>query len=139
MRRRSSCPIRRRRLPAGAATAALLVAACAAAAAPRPAAAAGGEEGRLPCTGFAHLADFLAEAYGERPVSAGLQSDGQVLQIFSSPESGSWTAVTTSPSGLACVVATGRHWEQQRQPEQASGGGAGGPAYRPAAAAPAPR
>jgi hypothetical protein len=138
MRRRSSCPIRRR-LPAGAAAAALLVAACAVVAAPRPAAAAGGEEGRLPCTGFAHLADFLAEAYGERPVSAGLQSDGQVLQIFSSPESGSWTAVATSPSGLACVVATGRHWEQQRQPEQASGGGAGGRTYLLAAAVPLPR
>ena len=67
---------------------------------------------QLPCTQFDQLAGFLAETYGERPVSAGLQADGQILQIFSSEERGSWTAVTTSPAGTACVVATGHHWEQ---------------------------
>lgn len=67
---------------------------------------------QLPCTKFDHLAGFLADTYGERQVSAGLQSNGQLLQIFSSPETGSWTAVTTSPAGMACVVATGRHWAQ---------------------------
>jgi hypothetical protein len=133
--RRSSSRVRRPRPPAAAAVALLV----AAAALPgSPAVAAGGEDagaegGRLPCTALAHLAGFLAEAYGERPVSAGLQSNGQVLQIFSSPETGSWTAVTTSPMGLACVVATGRHWEQQRQPEQAAGGAVGGRAHLPAA------
>lgn len=79
---------------------------------------------QLPCTRFEQLAGFLAETYGEKPVSAGLQADGQLLQIFSSPERGSWTAVTTNPAGTSCVVATGRHWEQ-KQPEPSH-------AYRPA-------
>jgi hypothetical protein len=67
---------------------------------------------QLPCTRFEQLAGFLAQTYGEKPVSTGLQADGQILQIFSSQERGSWTAVTTNAAGKSCVVATGRHWEQ---------------------------
>jgi hypothetical protein len=70
--------------------------------------------GQLPCTRLDHLSGFLAQSYGERPVSAGLQANGQLLQIFASRDTGTWTAVTTSPAGLACVVATGRGWEQAR-------------------------
>jgi hypothetical protein len=40
-----------------------------------------------------------------------LQANGQLLQIYSSPSTGSWTAVSTDPGGLACVVATGHSWE----------------------------
>jgi hypothetical protein len=67
---------------------------------------------QLPCTRLDHLSGFLAQTYGEKPVSAGLQANGQLLQIFASQDTGTWTAVTTSPAGLACVVATGRGWEQ---------------------------
>jgi hypothetical protein len=67
--------------------------------------------GQLPCTRLDHLSGFLSQTYGEKPVSAGLQANGQLLQIFASRDTGTWTAVTTSPAGLACVVATGRGWE----------------------------
>jgi hypothetical protein len=73
---------------------------------------------QLPCTQFTHLAGFLAQTYGEKPVSAGLQANGQLLQIFASNDTGSWTAVTTSPAGLACVVAMGRYWEQAKDADQ---------------------
>ena len=87
-------------------------------------------------TGLEHLAGFLAQTYDERPVSAGLQSNGQLLQIFASAGSGSWTAVTTSPGGTACVVATGRDWEQAAGAASAAEGGGTEGAYRPAAARP---
>lgn len=93
----------------------------------------------LPCTRPDHLAGFLEQAYGERPVAAGLQSNGQLLQVFaaSGADGGSWTAVATSPAGTACVVATGRHWEQATagggEPAVAAEGGA---ARVPAAARP---
>jgi hypothetical protein len=107
--------------------AAALLAAVAAVAFPGAAPAAGPEgAGRLPCTGFEHLSGFLKDSYGERPVSTGLQSNGQILQIFSSAETGSWTAVSTDPAGLACVVATGRYWEQQAEGDASR-------AYKPAA------
>jgi hypothetical protein len=82
---------------------------------PAAATAAADEQQQLPCTRLDHLAGFLEQTYGERPVSAGLQSNGQLLQIFVSG-GGSWTAVATSPAGTACVVATGRHWEQAGDP-----------------------
>ena len=47
----------------------------------------------------------------EAPVSLGLQADGNLLQVFSSPATGSWTIVSTSPGGLACVLAAGQNWE----------------------------
>ena len=113
-------------LAAAAAVAATVVVAAAV-----PAAAARADEAeRLPCTGLDHLAGFLADAYGERPVSAGLQANGQFLQIFASGSGGTWTAVTTSPAGLACVVATGRDWEQAT-----TGGGGPDQVYNPAALA----
>jgi hypothetical protein len=69
--------------------------------------------GEPPCTKHEQLAGFLGGTYGEQPISAGLQANGRLLEIYSSPSTGSWTAVSTSPSGLACVVATGQGWENR--------------------------
>lgn len=63
-----------------------------------------------PCAETRRVADVLHGSYGELPISAGLQENGQLLQIFASPDTGSWTAVTTSPRGISCVLATGRRW-----------------------------
>lgn len=67
---------------------------------------------QMSCAQLAELAAGLAEHYGEKPVAMGLQPNGQLLEIFASPDSGTWTALTTSPAGLACVVATGKGWQQ---------------------------
>jgi hypothetical protein len=56
------------------------------------------------------VADLLHSHYGELPISAGLQPKGQLLQIYASPATGTWTVVTTSPQGLSCVMATGQRW-----------------------------
>ena len=84
-------------------TAALLLVACC-----------GGAEAqqRMPCAKLAEIAAGLAERYREKPVATGLQANGQLLEIFASPDGSTWTALTTSPAGLACVVATGKSWQQ---------------------------
>jgi hypothetical protein len=66
---------------------------------------------RMPCHDYAEIARQLQATYEEAPVSLGLQTDGNVLQVFSSKRTGSWTIVSTSPGGLACVLAAGQHWE----------------------------
>jgi hypothetical protein len=66
---------------------------------------------RLPCHDYAEIARQLRATYEEAPVSLGLQSDGNLLQVFSSRKTGSWTIVSTSPKGFACVLAAGQHWE----------------------------
>lgn len=75
-----------------------------------------------PCGEVDHLARLLDENYGETPVSNGLQANGQLLQIFASPDTGTWTAVTTTPQGMACIVATGRYWADSQQPNLAMAG-----------------
>lgn len=66
---------------------------------------------RLPCHAYAEIARQLGATYAEAPVSLGLQSNGNLLQVFSSAESGSWTIVSVAPDGSACVLAAGQHWE----------------------------
>jgi hypothetical protein len=57
----------------------------------------------------------LTEQYGESARSIGLDTRGNLLEIFASPE-GSWTAILTDPRGKACVVATGEAFEQVNLP-----------------------
>ncbi|HEX2525351.1 MAG TPA: hypothetical protein VHL31_03490 [Geminicoccus sp.] len=65
----------------------------------------------LPCSRYDRIRQQLREEYAEEPVSLGLQSNGHLLQVFASAESGTWTIVSTAPSGTACVVAAGHDWE----------------------------
>jgi hypothetical protein len=67
---------------------------------------------QMPCAKLAEVTAGLAERYREKLVSAGLQANGQLLEIFASPDGATWTALTTSPAGLACMVATGKNWQQ---------------------------
>lgn len=70
----------------------------------------------LPCSGYDQIRRELDEQYAEEPVSLGLQSNGNLLQVFASSESGTWTIVSMSPNGTACVVAAGASWENLVQP-----------------------
>jgi hypothetical protein len=65
----------------------------------------------LPCHDYHKIAETLGKRYGETPVSLGLQTNGHVLQVFSSPESGSWTILSVAPSGIGCIVAAGDRWQ----------------------------
>jgi hypothetical protein len=73
-----------------------------------------------PCGATEEVARLLDQRYGELPVSNGLQGNGQLLQIFASPTTGSWTAVTTTPRGVSCVLATGRGWADGDEPGMAA-------------------
>jgi hypothetical protein len=70
---------------------------------------------RLPCFSHAEVARQLKGTYQEAPVSLGLQANGNLLQVFNSAKSGSWTIVSTSPDGMACILAAGRNWENLKQ------------------------
>ena len=65
----------------------------------------------LPCSGYDRIRRELDEEYAEEPVSLGLQSNGRLLQVFTSEETGTWTIVSMAPNGTACVVAAGDNWE----------------------------
>jgi hypothetical protein len=65
----------------------------------------------LPCHLYTEVARQLGASYDEAPVSLGLQSNGNLLQVFASTKSGTWTIVSTTPNGLACILAAGENWE----------------------------
>lgn len=68
---------------------------------------------RSVCHEYRRIAEHLDRRYQEAPIGAGLQTNGRVLQIFRSVETGSWTMVSVDPSGQSCIVATGQHWQDQ--------------------------
>lgn len=63
------------------------------------------------CHAYAEVARQLSATYHETPISLGVQSNGNLLLVFNSMASGSWTIVSTSPTGLTCILAAGQHWE----------------------------
>lgn len=72
--------------------------------------------GRLPgttCHDYKQLAAVLGKRYGEAPVSLGLQTNGHMLQVFTSPDNGTWTVLSVAPSGIGCIVAAGQHWQSK--------------------------
>ena len=78
------------------------------------------DEGRplaIPCFSYSEVVRQLKGTYAEAPVSLGLQSNGNLLQVFTSVDTGSWTILSTTPDGLACVLAAGERWESLPAPK----------------------
>ena len=66
---------------------------------------------RMPCHNATEIAKQLSSKYEEAPVAFGLQSNGNLLQVYASTEKDTWTVVSTTPNGLSCIVAAGKRWE----------------------------
>jgi hypothetical protein len=66
---------------------------------------------RMPCHNATEIAKQLGSKYDEAPVAFGLQSNGNLLQIYASEDKGTWTVVSTTPAGLSCILAAGKSWE----------------------------
>ncbi len=71
---------------------------------------------RMLCHDYKELVRQLGARYDEVPVSIGLQSNGNLIQVFSSPRTGTWTILSVAPDGTGCVVAAGRSWETTTPP-----------------------
>lgn len=52
----------------------------------------------------------LGGAYKEAPVAGGIAANGNILEVFASPDGGSWTIIVTRPDGMSNVVAEGEGW-----------------------------
>ena len=73
---------------------------------------------QLPCRATAPRAQVVSELtstrYGEVAQAMGLSSQGgapAMLEIFASPETGTWTIVISNAAGMACILAAGQYWE----------------------------
>ena len=52
----------------------------------------------------------LDAGYKETPVAGGIAANGNILEVFASPDGHSWTIIVTRPDGMSFVVAEGEGW-----------------------------
>lgn len=64
----------------------------------------------LQCASRAAMVAQLLSEYAEIPVASGLQSNGALVEILTSP-SGTWSIIVGKPGGLTCLVASGDGWQ----------------------------
>jgi hypothetical protein len=57
------------------------------------------------------VVERLAEEYGESRQSIGLGHNNAVMELFASPDTGTWTITVTTVNGLTCLVASGQAFE----------------------------
>lgn len=56
------------------------------------------------------LVERLQGQYGESLNGGGLKSASQLIEVWSSEKTGSFTVFITQANGVSCVVATGQNW-----------------------------
>jgi hypothetical protein len=64
------------------------------------------------CADRTKLIEALADKYGEVAQGWGILSNGSLLELFVSEETGTWSILTTEPGGvIACFSAAGEMWD----------------------------
>lgn len=63
----------------------------------------------------------LADKYGESAQSIGMAANNQVVEMYASPETGTWTLTVTLPSGQTCILAAGQDFERLKGTTPAKG------------------
>lgn len=55
--------------------------------------------------------DRLASKFGESRQSIGLGPNNQMVEVFASADTGTWTITVTRPTGVTCLIASGQAFE----------------------------
>lgn len=63
------------------------------------------------CADHATMVRHLAEGWGESRQSIALDAGNAMVELFASPETGTWTLTVTRPGGPTCMVASGHSFE----------------------------
>lgn len=63
-----------------------------------------------PCAERATVIERLHDRFGETRRSIGLNREN-VVEVFASAETGTWTILITTPNGMSCLLASGEMWE----------------------------
>jgi hypothetical protein len=69
-------------------------------------------QSRTICGVHDDLVKCLGKTHGERRNAIGLDSAGNMIEMFVSG-GGSWTMVLTKPGGPTCVMSAGENWMQE--------------------------
>ena len=56
------------------------------------------------------VTERLDMSYGERLTGGGFQNADSVIELWVSPETGSWTILLSRADGQSCIMAAGTDW-----------------------------
>lgn len=62
------------------------------------------------------LVDRLQSKYNEQLTAGGLHTGTRaqaLIEVWSSPDSGTFSVILTNPNGTSCIVASGTDWHNQ--------------------------
>ena len=63
-----------------------------------------------------NIIERLVEKYGEELFGAGLTHTRGLLEVYVSPETGTWTILMSFPNGQSCLLQAGEYWEEGTSP-----------------------
>jgi hypothetical protein len=67
------------------------------------------------CAPHDQMVAVLGQQYGETRVSAALDLNNYLIEVFANETSGTWTALLTTPDMQACIAAAGTNYEDVRE------------------------
>lgn len=73
------------------------------------------------CGPRAEVLQALGNTYGEARRAIGIAGQNNVMEMFSNPDTGTWTVTATNPNGLTCLIASGSSFEAVDEPAPAKG------------------
>ena len=68
------------------------------------------------CSDHDDMERMLAENWGESRQSIALDASDSMVELFASPETGTWTLTVTQPGGPTCMIASGHAFEKVDEP-----------------------
>lgn len=74
------------------------------------------------CGARAGVVAGLENRYAEKPVAAGVDNNGALVEVLAAPEGDTWTILVSMPNGVSCVVAAGEGWQSRERVAQVGPG-----------------
>ena len=65
----------------------------------------------LVCANHNEIVARLAQHFGETQRATGMRDNHLTVEVFISPDTGSWTIAETNGAGLTCLVAAGQAYQ----------------------------
>jgi len=65
---------------------------------------------RQACAERNSIVSGLGDKFGETHIGGGLQSETQMVEVWMSQSTGSFTILVTTPDGQSCIVSSGKNW-----------------------------
>ena len=69
------------------------------------------------CDTAAVMAKSLENDFEEGFVNSSIKADGLVMDLYASPDQGTWTLIHRGNDGISCVVSSGIGWSDASKPQ----------------------